>query len=547
MGRRAAIESPIDPALSESSAATRSGRDPSKLAKQWTVLLVCILAIALLVTLGGVLRGALASSGPVVLPTPSGVPTVYVTDPPPQGPANDPGDVAPVEPAPASTVVPSGAVAPNLAPAYGTLALDLLARIPVQAAVQPSGYARSNFGPSWLDLGTGCDSRNGTLKRDLGKVAFAQGSAACVVQNGELKDPYSGGRLLFDRATASMIQIDEVVSLANAWQTGAQALSVAQRIAFANDALNLLAVDAVASMQKHSADAAGWLPPNAEFRCSYVARQISVKATYGLWMTPSEHDAIAVVLAQCPTTAAPTTRAPVENLPAAPVPDLDTARNSSTPASPTVPVQPGAGKDSATQDKSAQGKPDRATRIPEPQLPAAPRPPWHPPIMPPGTFPWPPTGFPVPPQLPVPPQFPVPPFGPLGLPPGAWDEGPIHWSQWPVDPPATLLPGIDGAPVPSSPPPGSPLPGGNFEQPQPQLPTAVPGTAPITAPATPGPTVPAAPPATPQSKVPVTLPSQAPESGIAHGTGGQEAAGSLPASADSSHWGLPALPTMLGR
>ncbi|HEV7952100.1 MAG TPA: DUF1524 domain-containing protein, partial [Candidatus Saccharimonadales bacterium] len=57
---------------------------------------------------------------------------------------------------------------------------------------------------------------------------------------------------------------------------------------FANDPLELLAVDGEANMQKSDADAASWLPSNKAFRCSYVARQVAIKAKYQLWVTAAE-------------------------------------------------------------------------------------------------------------------------------------------------------------------------------------------------------------------------------------------------------------------
>ncbi|WP_228545881.1 HNH endonuclease family protein [Microcella flavibacter] len=100
--------------------------------------------------------------------------------------------------------------------------------------------------------------------------------------------------------TSEDVQIDHVVSLSNAWQTGAQQLDQQSRIRLANDPLNLLAVDGPSNMQKSDADAATWLPPNREYWCPLVARQVSVKAKYGLWVTPPERDAIARILDSCP-------------------------------------------------------------------------------------------------------------------------------------------------------------------------------------------------------------------------------------------------------
>ena len=101
------------------------------------------------------------------------------------------------------------------------------------------------------------------------------------------------------------MQIDHVVALSDAWQKDAQQLSTEVRTAFANDPLNLQATDGPINTQKGAGDAATWLPPNKGFRCEYVARQVSVKARFGLWVTQAEHDAIAGILAGCPGQPAP--------------------------------------------------------------------------------------------------------------------------------------------------------------------------------------------------------------------------------------------------
>jgi hypothetical protein len=117
-----------------------------------------------------------------------------------------------------------------------------------------------------------------------------------------LVDPYTGRALTFERGwnTSGLVQIDHVVALADAWKTGAQKLSRAQRIALANDPVNLFAVEGDVNQAKGAGDAATWLPPRKQFRCEYVAHQISVKRAYHLWITPAEHDAMARVLSACP-------------------------------------------------------------------------------------------------------------------------------------------------------------------------------------------------------------------------------------------------------
>ena len=194
--------------------------------------------------------------------------------------------------APASPItVPTGAAGSALA---------LLETLEVKGRAPKTGYSRDEFGSAWLDVDrNGCDTRNDILARDLTAIT---GSGTCRVLTGTLVDPYTADTISFVRGqgTSELVQIDHVVALSDAWQKGATRLTPAQRESFANDPLNLLAVDGQANSQKGDGDAATWLPPNRAFRCAYVARQVSVKAAYGLWVTPAEHDAIARILASCP-------------------------------------------------------------------------------------------------------------------------------------------------------------------------------------------------------------------------------------------------------
>ena len=191
-------------------------------------------------------------------------------------------------------------------------AADLLETLPVKGRAPKTGYERSLFGPTWADVDqNGCDTRNDILNRDLTDITYVN-SVPCTVKTGVLADPYTGTVIDFVRGTttSSAVQIDHVVALSDAWQKGAQQLTTEQRTAFANDPLNLQATDGPTNQQKGDGDAATWLPPAKGFRCEYVARQVSVKARYNLWVTQAEHDAIAGILATCPGQPAPTTVAP---------------------------------------------------------------------------------------------------------------------------------------------------------------------------------------------------------------------------------------------
>jgi hypothetical protein len=206
---------------------------------------------------------------------------------------------------PSSDAVPGGSA--GNAPGYAVKAADLLATLPVKGRAPKTGYDREEFGPAWSDTDhNGCDTRNDILARDLTKTTFKPGTKNCIVLTGTLADPYTATTIAFTRGskTSSAVQIDHVVALSDAWQKGAQRLSKAQRTAFANDPLNLLAASGPANQQKSDGDAATWLPASRAYRCPYVARQISVKAKYKLWVTQAERTAMASVLAQCGGTVA---------------------------------------------------------------------------------------------------------------------------------------------------------------------------------------------------------------------------------------------------
>lgn len=183
--------------------------------------------------------------------------------------------------------------------AISKTAVEGLAKIPVKGRSPKTGYTRTQFGNGWQKNGE-CDTRNAILARDFTVEVFDVDG--CTVLSGTLQDPYTGDKIDFVRGkdTSDKVQIDHVVALSDAWQTGAQLLSTELRQKLANDGLNLLAVDGPTNQNKSDGDAATWLPPNKPFRCAYVARQISVKIKYSLWVKAAEKDSMERVLKNCP-------------------------------------------------------------------------------------------------------------------------------------------------------------------------------------------------------------------------------------------------------
>lgn len=212
-------------------------------------------------------------------------------------------------PTPLGTPSPTDTLTPAQ-PTPGT-ALAVLETLVVQPLGPQTGYDRDGqFGDGWIDVEmNGCDTRNDILRRDFEQITRAE---SCLVYEGVIDDPYTGTTISFTRGrgTSLAVQIDHIVALSESWKTGAASWSRELRVAFANDPLNLVAVDGPTNSSKGDDSAAEWLPPNRGVWCWYVAAQISVKAEYQLWITADEKVAMVQVLNTCPTQPAFTTDYP---------------------------------------------------------------------------------------------------------------------------------------------------------------------------------------------------------------------------------------------
>lgn len=184
--------------------------------------------------------------------------------------------------------------------ANAPLAAVVLEQLEIKGRAPKTSYARTEFYAGWPNI-DGCSLRQRIIKRELGDTAVLADDE-CTVISGEFDEPYTGSHLVFHAKSdfTTGIQIDHVVALSDAWQKGAQYFDADTRYQIATDPLNLLAVDSKANQGKSDGDAATWLPANKAFRCQYIARQISVKYKYHLWVTQAEHDTMADILATCP-------------------------------------------------------------------------------------------------------------------------------------------------------------------------------------------------------------------------------------------------------
>ena len=191
-----------------------------------------------------------------------------------------------------STSTTTGAVAPVAA---GTTAA-LLASITVENEYT-SGYVRELF-PHWKDLdGDGCDTREEVLIRDSQTKAQVD-PFGCVVVAGDWLSPYDGARW----SDKGNVDIDHVVALKEAWDSGAWAWTTSQRTLFANDLSDprtLLAVTDSVNQSKSDKDPSNWMPPLASYHCTYIADWVAVKARWKLSMDQSEYGRVKKLVDTC--------------------------------------------------------------------------------------------------------------------------------------------------------------------------------------------------------------------------------------------------------
>jgi len=260
--------------------------------RKWVV--AAVLAVVLVAVLGAAWMAGLfgASEGqPVAAPSPGPSETSE-----PSSPETSPTGPSPTEPS-------------DLSPTLAGPALEAARGLEVKGRAQVNDYDRALFGQAWLDVDrNGCDTRNDILRRDLQDVVLKPDTNGCAVLTGTLVDPYAGQTIDFVQGedTSQAVQIDHVVPLADAWQKGAREWTDDQRAAFANDPLNLLAVDGAVNQAKGAGDAATWLPPDRDYWCPYAARIVAVKTSYGLWVTSAEGNALIGILEDCPDEPLPT-------------------------------------------------------------------------------------------------------------------------------------------------------------------------------------------------------------------------------------------------
>lgn len=213
--------------------------------------------------------------------------------------------------------------------------LALLDALGVAPESDAATYERARF-PHWDDVdGDGCDTRCEVLSSQR-------------LPDGSWFSEWDGAT----EVDTSLVHIDHVVALAEAWRSGASTWSARQRDDFADDRINLLAVTAASNQRKRDHDAARWFPSRSAANCLWARTVVVVKEAWSLSVDPAEKDALRNLLTSCgavpPTTttaaaAPPTTVAPAPPPPAAPSGDCTPGYSPCLPPASDYDCQGGSG------------------------------------------------------------------------------------------------------------------------------------------------------------------------------------------------------------
>ncbi|GAA0897887.1 MULTISPECIES: HNH endonuclease family protein [Streptomyces violaceusniger group] len=178
-------------------------------------------------------------------------------------------------------------------PVSASTARSYLASLSVTAEHSRTGYSRDLF-PHWITISGACNTRETVLKRDGSGVVT---DSSCAATKGSWYSPYDGATW----SAASDVDIDHLVPLAEAWDSGAWNWTTSKRQALANDLTRpqLLAVTDNVNQSKGDQDPGTWWPSRTAYKCTYARAWVQVKHYYGLSVDSAEKNSLSSVLNGC--------------------------------------------------------------------------------------------------------------------------------------------------------------------------------------------------------------------------------------------------------
>lgn len=185
----------------------------------------------------------------------------------------------------------AAAAAPYSAP------LSTAVRQLVVAPESTAPYDRTAQFGDWVDADGDCRNTRHEVLAAESTVAPTSGSGGCTVTAGRWTPSYDGGTY----TAATQLEIDHLVPVSEAWDSGAQAWTQQQRSAFSNDLgddRSLVAISSAVNQSKGDKGPEQWLPP-ADV-CGYVTAWTAVKLRWSLTVDPAERAALVQRADACP-------------------------------------------------------------------------------------------------------------------------------------------------------------------------------------------------------------------------------------------------------
>jgi hypothetical protein len=180
----------------------------------------------------------------------------------------------------------------------GPTALQQLERLGTTAGAPAVPFDRVEWFPDWADADGDCQNTRHEVLIIEADAALTLSANRCSVISGVWLDPYTGATI----TSSSDVDVDHLVPLPDAHQSGGWAWSTEQKQAYANDLDHpetLIAVDDDANTAKGEKSPDEWMPPNTSYHCTYATEWVRIKSTWSLTVTSDERNALQAILATC--------------------------------------------------------------------------------------------------------------------------------------------------------------------------------------------------------------------------------------------------------
>ena len=201
-----------------------------------------------------------------------------------------------------SSTVPAPAPAPAPPPPtaagapVGSSARDQLAALRIDDRPNPIGDYRREDWSHWDDIdGNGCDARQDALIMWSTIAATVNRAGTCKTITGWWVSPYD----LVASANPGDFDVDHLVPLADAFDSGGWQWSASKRRQFANNQAELVVASASSNRSKGADSPDQWRPSNRGSWCAYATGWLGVKVAWELTATTAERDALGQMLDTC--------------------------------------------------------------------------------------------------------------------------------------------------------------------------------------------------------------------------------------------------------